>query len=174
MLKSKYQEYQLISNSFLGCDLDDKQYRINNIQKLCHFLAHAFNNGMSVQLFELLDNPDDLSALHELKEYACFYASFCCRGQMLIAIFNSKDLDFAIGIIDSISSDYSLVMDVNMLEDHLDLESVAFTVYQLAFHNPETNAKKGRQFKGSDLTSEMKKQKLVFLKRPFVQLAEEK
>lgn len=157
MLTFKYQQSHLLQDDFLGCTLDGKFYRLNNIQKLNYLLSYAYTNSHSVQIFEILDNPEDLkTVLYDLKQSNCFYSKLQVEEKILLVLFNSKDVDFAIGLVDSISTDYSLLCDFDLSQDDIDIESVCFHVYQLAQHLPYKNTRKEKLFTASDITPEMR------------------
>lgn len=157
MLNFKYKQSQLVQDDFLGCELDNKYYRLNNVQKLNYLLSYAFLNQQTIQIFEILDSPDDLtSVLYDLKQANCFYAKLQVEGKILLAIFNSKSIDYSIGMVDSVSSDYSLLCDYDLSQDEIDMEEVCFHVYQLAQHLPYKNTRKEKLFTASDITPEMR------------------
>jgi len=158
MLNFKYKQSQLVQDDFLGCALDDKYYRLNNIQKLNYLLSYAFLNQQTIQIFEILDSPDDLtSVLYDLKQADCFYAKLQLQGKTLLAIFNSKSVDYSTGMVDSVSSDYSLLCDYDLSQDVIDMEEVCFHVYQLAQHPAyKTGNRKDKIFTASDITPEMR------------------
>lgn len=164
-MKYKYSQSQLVTAEFLGCELDDKYYRINNIQKLNHILCRAYSENYGVHIFEILDSATELQEeLYQLKFQNSFYAKLEVDGKILLAIFTNKGKDFSVGMVDSISQDYTLLCDYDLSDDSVDIEEVAFNVYQLAQHFLHKQKRKDKGFTGSDLSQEMKKEKLVLVK----------
>lgn len=164
-MKYTYTQSQLVTSKFLGCELDDKYYRVNNIQKLNHILCFAYSKQYTVQIFEVLDSPSELQGeLYQLKLYESYYAKLEFDGKSLVAIFTPKGKDFSIGVVDAVSDDYSLLCSYDLSDDSVDIEEVAFNVYQLAQHFLHKQKRKDKGFTGSDLSQEMKKEKLVLVK----------
>ena len=167
MFNYKYSQSQLVTAEFNGCNLGDIFYRINNIQKLNHLLCHAYDNDYNIHLFEILDQAEELSnELHQLKLHNSFYAKLDFDEKVLLAIFTKKGKDFSVGMVDSCSSDYTMLADYDLSSDEIDIEEVAFNVYQLAQHTTLKNGRKDKGFSGSDLTKEIKQQELILVKSP--------
>lgn len=166
-MQYRYSKSQLLTEEFKGVDLDDKNYRINNIQKLNHLLCHAYDNDYSIHLFEILDQAEELgNELHQLKVHNSFYAKLDFDEKILLAIFTKKGKDFSMGMVDSISADYTMLCAYDLSDDEIDIEEMSFNVYQLAQHTTFKNGRKDKGFSGSDLTKEMKQQELILVKSP--------
>ena len=172
MKKSHYQKSQLITNDYLGCELGDKYYRENNVVKMNRLLCKAMNRGHSVYLYELLDNPDleELTeVLHELKSQEVFYARMSFDHKVLLVILTDKGADFALGVVNSVSTDYTLIYQNSLNADDTDLEEVAFNLYQLCIHVPDTFSHKAKRFSSSSLADADKNLSLVFKKQGVIQ-----
>lgn len=163
----KYTKSQLTNDQFLGCNLDEKFYRLNNLQKLNSLLSYGYSHGYTVQIFEILDDPIDLNEeLHQLRKDKALYAKMSLNGVILVAILSPKGLDYAIGVVDSVSQDYTLLANFKLGDDEIDLESCCFHVYQLAQHIDTKQSRKQKLFSSSDVDDEMKSSELIFVKSP--------
>lgn len=170
--KSHYQKSQLITNDYLGCELGEAYYRENNVLKMNRLLCKAFNKSHSVYVYELLDNPNlvDLTeVLHELKQHDVFYARMSFDHKVLVALFTDKGSDFALGTIDRFSNDYMLVYQNTLNDDETDLEEVAFQIYQLCIHVPDTFHHKAKRFSSTNLDNDDKNLKLAFKKTAVIE-----
>lgn len=161
--QSHYQKSQLVSNAYFGCDLGTNYYRESNVIKMNRLLCKAFNLQHSVYVFEILDNPEDLTrTLNLLRSQNVFYARMNFDHKTVVAIFTTKGIDFAIGEVDSISNDYLLIYK-NELKD-FELEEVAFHLYQLCLHVPDTFHYKAKRFTSTNLDDDDKRLCLTFQK----------
>lgn len=169
--KSKYQNSQLITHEYLGCELGREFYRESNVLKINHLLCKSMKQNHAVYLFELLDsfNLQDLEnlgdMLHELRKQKVYYVRMNFDHKIMLAIFTSKGLDYAVGMIDSISTDYTLVYQNQLNADDVDLEEVAFNLYQLGIHVPDTPLHKAKRFSSTNLECDDKILSLIFKKQ---------
>lgn len=169
--QSTYQKSQLITHDYLGCSLGTEFYRENNVVKMNRLLCKALKHQHSVYIFELLDSPnleEITDVLHELKQQGVYYARMSFDHKVMLAIFTDKGQDYATGIVDSVSRDYTLLYENQLNTEESDLEEISFNLYQLCLHVADTFQPKSKRFSSTNLECNDKELSLAFKKQAVI------
>ena len=160
----------LVYNQFKGFPLESgKTYRENNINKANSILALAVQNGHNAYLFEIYEDINTQKITDSFKQIdpTFKYLKLVLDSHIQLLLFTRLNEELATTIIWNNTEDYGLKESIADVKNNA-VQAAGIT-YQLAQHylTPK-QARKQKQYCGSDLTHEEKSFSLMFELTPKV------